>query len=334
MPAKYNRGISPKRLFFKHALDTWGHFLMKRKFKYRATHRLLALFEINLRTTVVKLLKPLKFRFKWRHRRRFFGRRKRRKVRVVVRNPKLLRNLFFTNLFKYYSAYHKFSARQNALLSHWSKAHLARLRSKIPSFLYHLNRKRRAAGIDKLRIRRVSYNVEKKLDLLRCQQYFCLPTINQTKCFLRRHELNYFKMVKDSAFLGMEGNILSIIFRTNLFPTTRFGYALVKLGVVSVNGVSIVSPRKLLQVFDTIQFHPAFIKTLFYYFKRRLKRKLLLVNAPRYLSCNYKLMSFKIWRVPTEGERKYLNTYPFRRRAFDVNLDQISPDAFVDTTLE
>ena len=211
---------------------------------------------------------------------------------------------------------------------------MIRLRIKSPSFLYHLNRKRRIRGIHRMRLPKRSYTVKRKLTLLRHQQYFCLPTLSQTKSFIRKQELSYYKRAAGRIFLGMEWNILNLLFRTNLFPTTKFAYALVKLGGVLVNGESVQNPRAMLRIFDSFQLHPAFIRSVFFYFMERLWRRTIRINSPTYLSCNYRLMHFVIWRAPTIRERKFTNTHPFWRGPVDLNLGPISPEDYLDPKLE
>lgn len=78
--------------------------------------------------------------------------------------------------------------------------------------------------------------------------YFCFSSVNQMKTMFRKYE---FIRLNHKNNLGIYGIFISQLFRTNIFPTTRYCYVLVKMGAFYLNGKLCINPQKTLKVGDS-----------------------------------------------------------------------------------
>ena len=132
-------------------------------------------------------------------------------------------------------------------------------------------------------------------------------------------------------FLGIEGCFLNLLFRTNLFLTTKQAYTFLKLGAFLINNKPVTNPYKILSIFDSFSIHKSFRKIIWAIFLDKIRQNLILVNIPNYLDYNYRLLNFFIWRLPTDQESRFVYSFPFFRPF--VNETKIYPLKYKNISL-
>lgn len=226
-----------------------------------------------------------------------------------------LKKLFFLNLFNYSTYCNNKLSITPKLESIWIKTHLIRLKFVLPKLLGKLYYKYSLKRIIKRPFKRLStMDYHNKVELLKHLNFFCFSTLSQIRRFLKRTE---FMRRPNNIYLGIEGCFLNLLFRTNLFLTTKQAYTLIKLGAFSINNKVIINPYKILSIFDFFSVNKPFIKLIWSTFLNRIRKNLILVNIPNYLDYNYKLLNFFIWRLPTEQEARFVYSFPFFRPFVD-----------------
>ena len=294
-----------KRFIFKFSIDIWGNYLAKKKFNSKFSKKILLNFENFLRFNMIRKIRPadmylLKYVTK-----------KKLKKSPSLQYPKKY-NMFFKHLFKYYFLHTKINKLNNILLSSWTKSMLKKFKYKTPSILYDLNYQNFFSIGKKLPyIKRNNYINAKKLDFYKYKFYYCFSSNTRFKNILKKIEYSFHK---NNLQFGISSLFLDVLFKTNLFPTTRFSYTLIKIGGVFLNDFKELNPYKQLFVFDHFRINPFFFKIIIKLFLRRLKKKFNLVyNIPNYIDFDYKIMSFYIWRLPTDKEKRLIPNLPFLR---------------------
>lgn len=232
-----------------------------------------------------------------------------------------LKKLFFLNFFNYSTLFNNKFSTIPKLESIWLKTHLIRLKFILPKILGKLYYKYSLKRIMKRPFKRLStIDYHNKVELLKHLNFFCFSTLSQVRRFLKRTE---FMKRPDYIFLGIEGCFSNLLFRTNLFFTTKQAYTFLKLGAFKINNKVITNPYKILSVFDTFSVDVSYIKIIWSIFLDRIQQNLILVNIPNYLDYNYRLLNFFIWRLPTELESRFVYSFPFFRPF--VNNTKIYP---------
>lgn len=240
-----------------------------------------------------------------------------------------LKKLFFFNLFNYTNYYKNKFVFASKLESIWMKTHLVRLKFVVPKLwgkVYHQGSLKYTYKRPYKKISTMNYH--NKVELLKQLNFFCFSTLGQTRKFLKRIE---FLKRPDPIFLGLEGCFLNILFRTNLFITTKQIYTFIKLGAFQINNQIIYNPYKILSIFDSFSVNKKFFYTIWSIFLDKIRNDLILVNIPNYLDYDYKLLNFFIWRLPTELESRFVYSFPFFRplinytKKYPPKFQNISP---------
>jgi ribosomal protein S4 len=140
------------------------------------------------------------------------------------------------------------------------KSHLRRLKFVTPKIFgslranYLVNRRNRRK---KLLLPTSSFF--SKIELVKDKNYYCFNSLSQIRRFLKRLQ---FSRRPDPIFLGLEGCFLNLVFKANLFKTTREARAFIKLGAFNVNGTVLKNPYRVLAVYDVFSAHPSFFKVI------------------------------------------------------------------------
>lgn len=290
--------------------------MLKKKFSYKLTRRILHRFSFLLKTEVVTALRdghPQDYKFY-------------NKIKFMGGRGKPVPSEFMKLFYNYHTLHNCFNPHQHRLLGFWVGSKLARIKSKIPSKFYFLNE-------------RFYFSVGKKLPFVRRRKF--IPFQNHLVkyymvhyCFSKPTKLKtlYSRLEKRSGALyhrksfGINSILINQLFRTNIFINTRFCYLFIKMGAVEVNGHVCKNPHKPLKLYDTFTISPPFLKMASNLMKIRLKKKIkLMFNIPNYLSYDYKVLSFFLWRLPTAWENYLFHSFPFvNTRLYFPQLEKIN----------
>jgi ribosomal protein S4 len=112
-----------------------------------------------------------------------------------------------------------------------------------------------------------------------------------------------------------------ILFRMNLFSNTYFANNFVKVGGVFINNKNVRYPYRFMNFNDILMINKRFFKKIFnsffkklslsrvllkkrnkFYIYCKLNRPKLILNAPKYLQINYKILHAILWRLPRKKE--------------------------------
>lgn len=336
----------PNSEYFKNKLfrnNKWEQYLRKKYkflniFKIRKIRLNFRYFINNLQftTTKIRILKKfflLQYRLFFKN--NFF------KLKYIYYLNKLkkkessydrsaLRKIFFFNLFKYSSFYNNRFTFVSKFESTWVKSHLVRLKFILPKSLGRIYHQNSLKWVIRRPFKKLStINYHNKIELLKQLNFFCFSTLSQTRRFLRRVE---FLKKPDLIYLGLEGCFLNLLFRTNLFLTTKQVYTYIKLGAFKINDLTSYNPYKVLSVYDNFSINKKFLSVIWSIFLDKIRQNLILVNIPNYLDYDYKLLTFFIWRLPTELESRFTYSFPFFRPF--VNLMKEYPKKFQDISYQ
>lgn len=230
-----------------------------------------------------------------------------------------LRKIFFYNLFKYSTFYNNRFSFVSKFESIWIKSHLVRLKFILPKDLGKMYHQNSLKWLIRRPYKKLStINFHNKVELLKQLNFFCFSTLSQTRKFLRRVE---FLKKPNIIYLGLEGCFINLLFRTNLFLTTKQIYTFIKLGAFKINEVTVLNPYKVLSIFDSFSVNKKFFFIIWSFFLDKVRKNLILVNIPNYLDYDYKLLNFFIWRLPTETECRFTYSFPFFRPFINLNKE-------------
>lgn len=225
---------------------------------------------------------------------------------------KTLDKFFFFYMLKYYNKYFSFFSPQPNLLATWMRLRFNRLRKTYPRKAYQLTEKH-FISLNKRPpfVHRIRFINARKLIASYHVAYFCFSSFKKLKNMLRKYEYSF---VKKKISLGLHGAVISQLFRTNIFPTTKYCYALIKMGALCVNGRTCTNPYKILVVGDSFSINKKFIKKCSKLLRYRLRKDFILVNIPNYIDYCYKTFHFLIWRQPLPRELYFTYFYPFANK--------------------
>jgi len=144
--------------------------------------------------------------------------------------------------------------------------------------------------------------------LLKNQHFYNFPNLRLTSAYLKKFDYKS----RSALTFGISSTIMHLLFRTNIFLNSRCCYFLIKNGGILVNNIRIHNPYKLLQVNDHFSVDLKLIPYLFFLLYFRAQR-IFLSNIPNFIDFDYRLMTFKIWRLPTKLEAYFSYQYPFQR---------------------
>ena len=246
--------ITPKLLLFKYYTDPWSSFILRRKYKNRIMLRIMERFENSIRIILLRKIRRTEMHYQ------------KRKIK-----KKNIRNFIFRILFKFYGIQRTFNQSTNSLLNYWKKTHIRRSKKKIAPRFFRMNYLYFYAVEKRLPyIKPRLYFIQRKLDFKKFRLYYCFSSNQKFKYYLKKVEYNF---IKTPLQFGISSLLVEFIFKTNIFPTTRFSYNFIKIGGVLVNNFCVKNPHKSLKVFDLIRVNPIFIRLVFNYFRLRLKKK-------------------------------------------------------------
>lgn len=290
---------SNKKLLYKFKVDLWGTFILQKKFNIKLTKKILFDFESNVRHNLTSKLKKqflnqknnyhkildnlINTKLNLEEKDFFFDKSNLENFDLLKKNKDLLnrvlyfqqtvnesepgiqqtvflKNVFFSSLLNYFTYFKNQTSIISNLESIWFRAHIKRLKFDMPKIIGRAKVKHRYNKIfGKYFTKPLTLDFIHKLELLKQQHFFCFSNISKIRRYIKRVE---FLRRPDTIFLGLEGNLLNILFRTNLFINTKQVYNFVKLGAVCVNDDVIKKPYRILSVFDFFSIHPKFVKTV------------------------------------------------------------------------
>lgn len=294
-----------KSILKSYNTDLWGVHATKRKFG-KTLQKILVNFENNLRRTWIYELKPEFMRFPF-----FIFRNSRFKTPpknlIIKSNP----TNFFFFLFKNYFAYKVRTTKKSKLITNWVINHINRIKRNLPRRLYFLNKAQYFSVGQRLpRIQAPNYIRFKRVQFYKLKTFYCFKKVSTLRRFLQNIE---YRQSQWNYKWGLSSTLVHMFFRTNLFPTMKFCYALINIGGAQINGKIVTSPFKSVNLYDTISITPAYIKYFFKYFLKRVKNRLLLTNIPNFFDYDYQTMRFCVWRELTTSEQYFWYEYPFQR---------------------
>jgi len=151
-----------------------------------------------------------------------------------------------------------------------------------------------------------------------------------------------FKFIKNLTFLAIKLNTFALIklectlatllFRTNLFTNMYTILNFIKLGGCLVNNKIITYPFRILSIGDTISINNKYFKKILNSFfikanitfitshkheRKFINRPIILLNVPKYIYFNYKILHFKLIRLPFKNEFISPIHYPFDNKGMD-----------------
>lgn len=116
---------------------------------------------------------------------------------------------------------------------------------------------------------------------------------------------NYKNFIKKKfpLYVLLDCSLFIILFKLNLLLTSRHVYSLIKIGGVKINNNIVKNRFSILKIGDIISFRSyALKKTIFKFFRYRIKKKKILFCIPEYVECNFRLMIFTLWQFPIQDE--------------------------------
>jgi hypothetical protein len=270
-------------LLKKFNIDIWGYQLLKKKLNSNTTQKFLQYFmRFVLNPGVAQKYKPPgKFKppkVTKKQLRKSGGKQKSSKqsdklvekqvshhVKTYTRlkdSSAPFKRFIFNNMINYFTYYrNQVLEPQNALLQAWGKE-FRNYANKVPRSRVRLKRF--------YRFRKSQYTITRRVDAIFQQYYYGFSTLNSFKCYIKRHAGKHFSWKTET--LGVEGMFANQIYRLGMFPTMRYGYLLIKTGVVRLNGQIIRNPRRILKVGDEFMFtSPTTAMVVFNYLLYRLE---------------------------------------------------------------
>ena len=307
MPRNYKKLYSylSSRLISREFVDVWAKkFLKSKKLQFsRLLKKNLISFEFNLRHKFLRNLRPFRMRLP-RFRYPWFVRKK--------KNPRPNARIFFrTLLSRYFIFKHDILPTQNSFLAAWKISKLRKIKLNLGRRLYrHNNLQYFSVGERLPFVKKKPRSYLEKVNLLALRQFYCFKRNAPFKNF-------WFKIMKRQGGTcyqaGVSSTLLHMFFRTNLFPTTKFCFALIKMGGVLINSKVVTNPYAPLRTYDVLQVSDSFRLLVFGYFLKRVQNKQLLVNIPNFFDYDYRLLYFCVWRPLTVQESSFWFQYPFHR---------------------
>lgn len=271
---------------------------------------MLVFFEAGLRRDIIRELKSNFMRYP-RFVKPTFG----ATTLLMDEKPVKLPTLFIL-LFKNYYSYKIKTKYRSSLINSWCLNRLLRMKNYLPRRLFFLNKSQYFDLGKRLpRVKNFNYIQQKRVDLLKLQYFYCFKKLSTVRRFL--YKIEYSRSTWHYKY-GLSSMLVHMLFRLNLFPNIKFCYTAIKLGFVLLNGLKTTNPFKSVVMLDTISIQPTFIKFVFRYFLKRLRKYRLLVNIPSFFDYDYRTMRFHIWRDLTVNEQYFSYEYPFQR---PVNYD-------------
>lgn len=299
MTKRYITKSLAKRVLKSTNSDVWGYTAAKKKFN-KDLQKILIIFENRLRRDIINEFKKDFMQYPR------FKNAQQQKPQKLTQTDSL-----FTTLFQNYYSYRIKTKFNSTLLNAWNLSRILRLKRSMSRRLFFLNKDQYFDIGKRLpRVRGYNYIQQKRIELLKLQEFYCFKHLSTVRRFLRSIEFNKSTWNYRYGFASMLAHML---FRLNLFPTMKFCYTFIKLGAVQINNKPVTNPFRSVNLFDTISIKPTYIKFVFYYFIARLKRREIMVNIPSFFDYDYKLMRFFIWRPLTSTEQYFSFEYPFQR---------------------
>lgn len=138
------------------------------------------------------------------------------------------------------------------------------------------------------------------------------------KKFLRfQQALFYTNKLRLNWILTLVGRLGFILYQMNIFTNMYYIYNFVKRGYVFVNKKKKLNPNYDVALLDNISFDKRIFKRLYFSFKFRLKNNKILINSPKYLEINYKILAASIWRLPRGDDVIGPLDFPFKTFNYD-----------------
>lgn len=301
--------LTKKGLLYQLNQDIFGTFVISKPLTSRLNRILLSRFENFLRRRVLRSIRRhsavLQHPTRGRKDRRLYS----RLPLIPSRHLNPLNSIFFKLFFNYSVTKKIFNPQQNKLIVFWINSCLYRLRKRVPTILYHFNNRNYYASDKKPPKFKILRNrARNKVELLKAQHFYNFPNLRATAKYLKKFDYT----LRSNSRFGISSSIMHLLFRTNIFMNSRVCYFLVKSGGISVNNFQIHNPYKLLKVHDHFSVNKNLVHYLFALLFFRVTRGLL-ANIPNFIDFDYKLMNFKLWRLPTKLENYFCYNFPFQR---------------------